>query len=216
MLLELRVRRLRDVLGGAVELLTEPADQRTVLVDRALQPLGLVADLRLCVGGYLSNALWDARELGGEALLQLAQIGDPDRQPLGDAAFGFGESLQETRRCIALALGYVASTLVGDPPFLLDEDRERLRARELQRLRELRAPLRGLACDGPVEHRLAALQLLVERPRTRMCPAQQVDGGSCREHRHERGDERDDCGGVHGSRLGARVRRRSRGARWPR
>src|SRR5262245_32154429 len=104
-LLELGVRVPRDVLRGTVDLLAETADQRTVRLDRDLQPLGLVVDLRLCIGGDLRDALRDARELCGKALLQLSEVGDPDRQPLVDAALGFGESLQERRGCVAAARG---------------------------------------------------------------------------------------------------------------
>ena len=64
---------------------------------------------------------------------------------------------------LALALGHVGAALVHDPPLLLGERRQRLRAVERERPLEVGGALLDLARDDLVERRLAAADLVFER-----------------------------------------------------
>ena len=132
--------------------------------------------------------------------------------PLLDVALRRGQRLGQLRRRVALALGHVGAPLLGDPPLLLGERRERLRrgraracARDRRRAARPRArrPRRTPPCRGRSRPRACASSSRARRSATNAAAAAPM--------RDERGDDRDDGGGGHGSRLGAppRVRRRS-------
>ena len=92
---------------------------------------------------------------------------------------------------IALPLGDVPAALVGDPPLLLGEHRQRVRAREGEVLLELGGPNLRLLREHRVEAGLAALDLLVER--AHRAPHPHVGGD-----RDRGGDAGDDGGGDGG------------------
>ena len=87
-LLEVRRRLLRHLLRGAIELRRAASRSARDVRRAALQPLGVLADLRLDLGRKLPLALADALELVGEALLQLLEVGAPVGEPLLDRALG--------------------------------------------------------------------------------------------------------------------------------
>ncbi len=93
-----------------------------------------------------------ARSSSVEALLELRRRRRPSRaKRCSTAALRVGERVAELRGRVALALGDVAAALLGDPPLLVGEQRERLGARERERPLELLGALLGLLRDDRVE-----------------------------------------------------------------
>ena len=134
-----------------------------MLVDRRLEPVALLLEPLLDLRRQLLLPLRDPLELLGELRLELLEVGCPVGEALVDAALDGGKRLAKPGRCVALALGDVAPSLLGDPPLRLRECRERLGARERKRPLEIRCPQLGLVRDHRVEPRLAALDRRVER-----------------------------------------------------
>jgi hypothetical protein len=112
---------------------------------------------------------------------------------------------------LALTLCDVGPALLRDPPLLLDERREGLRAGKRQRALEIGGAALDLACDDLVEGRLTACDLVLEGAR-RGAGAPHGDEGCGRsDDRDERGGKRNGGGDSHSPRLSAprRARRRS-------
>ena len=160
--LEVGRDRRGDLVDRAVELLADLRDARPVLVERALQTLGLVGDLGLDRGHELLLPGADTLELGRQALLQARDLRAPVGEALLDGPLGLGERGAELRGRVPLALGDVAAAFLDDAPLLLGEGRGGLRPGERERLLELVRAALGLGGDDRVEPRLAALDLVVE------------------------------------------------------
>src|SRR6185369_5304576 len=88
----------------------------------------------------------------------------PLGEPLLDAALDEPKSLAELTGDTSLPLGHLASTRVGELPFLLGNSRRRVGTRSRESALELLRPPRRLALDQLVQLRLRFFQLGVDPP----------------------------------------------------
>jgi hypothetical protein len=95
--LEVGRDRRCDLVDRAVELLADLRDARSVLVERALQTLGLVGDLGLDRGHELLLPGADTLQLGRQALLQARDLRAPVGEALLDGPLDLGERGAELR-----------------------------------------------------------------------------------------------------------------------
>ena len=213
-LLEVGRRRLRDLLRACGRARRAASRRATRCSSSVAWSSSASESIRASIcGRELHLPLREPRDLVGEALLELAR-----GRPLQSASrsstrrCAVVERLGQLRRGVALALGDVGAALLGDPPLLLGEHGERLRAGERERPLEV-GGARARPRVATTSSKLALPRWISSssvRGRRACAPQREVrrDRGGDRD---ERGDERDDGCGGHGSRLGAppRARRRS-------
>ena len=210
-LLELRVRLLHHLLTLAREVGAQAGHELPLLLDGGLQPVGVLADLRIRLRHQHLLAGLDAFHVVCEALLELADVARPVGEPLLDRSLGRDELLAEPFGGHPFALRDVAAPLLRDPPLLFRELRQRVGAQPGERVLELLRPLGELLGDDLVEGRSAALDLAFEHPLVRSNLLQHERARDQREHGDDRRDDGDDGGDGHTVIVGAppRGRRRS-------
>ena len=200
-LLELRVACCVDLLRGAA---SSSARRRAIscalLLDLALQPLGVLADARLDLRHQLPLPRLDALQLVGEAPLQLLDVGAPVGHALLDGALHLAElrrRASRSRRAPARRRRAVVPRRSAAPRRRAAESAS---ARAAGRASRSSSSLRcsSLVRDDRVELALAALDLALERAllaraRGAASTTQRAERGDG----DERGDDRDDGGGGH-------------------
>ncbi len=190
-LLEVGGGRRRHLLRAPRQVLAQLRGQGPVLFERRLQLLGVGVDPPLDLGRQLHLALREPRNLLGEALLKLVQVAAPLREPLLHPPLRRRQRLDQPRRGVALALGYVGPALLHDPPLLVGERRKRLRPGESECPLEVGRAALDLERDDLVEGLLAPGYLVLERARGRARAPHRQKGDDCSDDRRERGGECD-------------------------
>ena len=186
------VERLGDrLLRRLRQLLAEPDHRRALLVARLHELRRLGLDPRLRLRDQLLLPLREPNELRLELTLRSLEVVLPAAQPVLDAPFGLGEHGRELLAGGALPLRHLGAALVGDPPLLRGEHRERVRAGALQQQPQLVRARLGLLADDRGHRRLRVGEHGVLRPRARARAAEQV-GERDRAEYGDSGDGRED------------------------
>ena len=215
-LLELRVRLLHHLLTLAREVGAQAGHELPLLLDGGLQPVGVLADLRIRLRHQHLLAGLDALHVVREALLELADVAGPVGEPLLDRSLRRDELLAQPFGGHPFALGDVAAPLLRDPPLLFRELRQRVGAQPGERVLELLRPLGELLRDDLVERRSAALDLAFEHPLVRSNLLQYERARNQGEHGDDRRDDGDDGGDGHTVIVGVPPRGRRRSMSQPR
>ena len=170
-------RRLRRPL----ELLAQPQHRGTLLLGRGdeLRRLGL--DSRLGFGDQLLLPLLQLAHLRLQVLLRTVEIVRPGAEALVDAPRGRGERIGELFAGGALALAQLAAALVGHPPLLLGQARERVGTHPGEVRLQLVGAGRRLLGDDRLQRRLR----LVERRVAPAC-AREEERGDCDQQAEDR------------------------------
>ena len=145
--LELGVRRLRDLLDRARELLAQSSNCRALLLALRLDPLGVRDKPRLDLHDQLALCHRNARDLRGELFLDPVEV----LRPLDEASLDLllrrverrGELVTHRR----FAAGKRTAVLLADPALLLGELRDRFGARARERTLELLRAVGRLLLD---------------------------------------------------------------------
>lgn len=159
---------LRDgdrLLGRSLELLAQ-LDQRLALrLAVRRQPLGVGREAALRVLDLALLSQREPAELLREVSLCPREILPPFAEALLDAPLCVRERFRKVRSRNAFPLCERVPPLVGDPPFLLREQRQGVGPSARQQVFELARVRRRLLFDHPSQPRLCALGFRVEAPR---------------------------------------------------
>jgi hypothetical protein len=198
------------LLGHLPELFAQPGERGPLLLALRGDPLGVVRAARLDLGDRGPLALREPRELGRQRLLQPAKVVRPLLEAPFDLTLDVGDGAHELVARMPLALVDRLPPLVGDPPLLLGQARQRFGALPGEHAFELGRLLDPFSGDERFQLRAGALELPVDGAGARDEPAhpeggdgdedagRQPAGGECRFEVQLERERHPRCGCDHG------------------